>query len=238
MLSESSRLSSASTLSSLIECSSDRNPFPPSASSVAHTFRFCVPDEWYRRSKSRSVSTTSTEPSEDTIRRLADMEEEEESGESGGTAKQKADTGSEPDLRTPTSGFSAPTDWRSSISQNRFSSMFESWIRPTSPTAETTAIPVERKVVSDPRLMDRTSRDLGSTGVPTEGDAGANDVDPGEFEEMLVCTCFKSGIMETDARLGRARAQGFQPRRYVSPATRAEAIPPPKQQGSSRINVI
>ena len=44
----------------------------------AKEFRFCVPDEWYRRPNSRVPSVA---PSESTLRRLSDLEAEEEEGD-------------------------------------------------------------------------------------------------------------------------------------------------------------
>ena len=75
---ESTRLPFETALSAALENPVAANPIGPAAS---RSFRFCVPDEWYRRSKSRSVSSTSSDVSQDTIRRLADLEEEEEDEE-------------------------------------------------------------------------------------------------------------------------------------------------------------
>ena len=61
---------------------------------VTRTLRLVVPDEWYRRAKTRALSTASTEPSEATIKALQEMEENDEAdsddGNGEGTAKQKS----------------------------------------------------------------------------------------------------------------------------------------------------
>ena len=157
------------------------NPIGPSAS---RSFRFCVPDEWYRRSKSRTVSSSSTssDVSQDTIRRLADLEEsdEDEDTEGEGTAKQKGLDTSD----AARGGFKAPMDWRGSISQSRFSSYLESWMRPQSPTGEgKPPSSPEKKVVSEPKLMEQRTGDSVSSTASNEQSSG---VDLAEFEQMLV----------------------------------------------------
>lgn len=152
---------------------------------ASRSFRFCVPDEWYRRSKSRSVSSTSSDVSQDTIRRLADLEEaeDEEEDEGDGTAKVKSLEGSMVS-DTARGGFTAPMDWRSSISQNRFSSILDSWMRPQSPTVESKSPPgTEKKVVSEPKLVAQRTGDSISSTASSERSDGVN---PAEFEQMLV----------------------------------------------------
>lgn len=169
-------------LSSVVENPLLPNPIGPSAS---RSFRFCVPDEWYRRSKSRTVSSsTSSDVSQDTIRRLADLEEEDEDteGEGDGTAKQKSLHTSD---TARTGAFKAPTDWRGSISQNRFSSYLESWMRPQSPTGDTkTPSSPEKKVVSEPKLVEQKT---GNSVASTASNEQSDGVDFAEFEQMLVC---------------------------------------------------
>lgn len=81
------------------------------------------------------------------------------------------------------------TDWRASISQNRFSSIFESWIRPTSPEVPTGTIPAKEKTVSEPKLVAQLT---GGTiiGIPFDsGDSNeAGEFDQQEFEHVLVST--------------------------------------------------
>ena len=176
---ENSRIPLETPLSTVLENPLLPNPIGPSAN---RSFRFCVPDEWYRRSKSRNVSTTSSDVSQDTIRRLADLEEydEDDDVEGEGTAKQK-------DLEhsdvARSGGFKAPMDWRGSISQNRFSSILDNWMRPQSPTGEATSPPPEKKVVSEPKLVEHKTGDTVSSDASNEQSAA---VDMTEFEQMLV----------------------------------------------------
>lgn len=148
-----------------------------------------MPDEWYRRSKSRNVSTASSEPSESTIKRLAALQEsDEESDEDEGTAKMRAETGS-PARPTPNT---VTQDWRGSISQNRFSSMFEGWLRPTSPPSSPNRgsavfLPDARKSVSEPILVEPTTENgLRKANVNDANDGGLEEADEADFEEMLV----------------------------------------------------
>ncbi|KZT71430.1 FH2-domain-containing protein [Daedalea quercina L-15889] len=179
---KSSRLPFTSAMSSILESPYTPNPFVSSPSTASRSFRFCVPDEWYRRSKSRQVSTTSTEPSEDTIRRLADLEELDESDEAEGTAKQK-DLAQPEAPASPT--FSMTTDWRASISQNRFSSMFESWIRPTSPEIPVGATAAKEKIVSEPKLVEQHTGGTIVGNAFDSTDEDPNDLDELEFEHVL-----------------------------------------------------
>ncbi|KAI0776213.1 FH2-domain-containing protein [Trametes elegans] len=178
---KATRVPFETVVSEVLENPLTTNPY---GSSASRSFRFCVPDEWYRRSKSRSTSSTSTDVSEDTIRRLADLEEgdeeEEEEGE-GGTAKQKSmeAQGSPESPR----GFMAPVDWRGSISQNRFSSILDSWMRPQSPVAHEEKSTLERKIVSEPKLVEHKMGD--SITATSVAEPSAGGIDPAEFEQML-----------------------------------------------------
>lgn len=158
----------------------------PASSSASRSFRLCIPDAWYRRSRSRSNSSASVGPSEDTFRRLEDLQESDDESEEGdGTAKQK-----EPPLQTAGAGT---TDWRSSISQNRLSSMFDSWIHPST-SVGSVSIPREKKVVSvsEPKLVAQHTG--GSFTSEPVSDLSSIDsdasVDGTEFEEMLVSILF------------------------------------------------
>jgi hypothetical protein len=127
----------------------------------------------------------SLEPSESTIKAIQDMEtSEEEDGD--GTAKQKqANTSAVSDV-SPSSKTKS-TDWRQSLSQARLSSVFESWLRPSTPTSPTrtakSSTP-ERMNVSEPKLLDRTSEDVGSH--TDQADVVEGDLDMADFEQMLV----------------------------------------------------
>lgn len=161
----------------------------PSKSTAKRYLRFCVPDEWYRRSKSRSV-LPAPGPSESTLRRLAGLavlqeSESEEDAESESTAKLRT--------RNPT----ADAKQRGLVTQVRLSSMFGEWLRPSSPTtSRNSAVKTDenRKSVSEPkpapvsRLIERTdSSDLSE-------DEQDGDFDEA-FEKMMVnCTptCLRS----------------------------------------------
>ncbi|KAJ6572601.1 hypothetical protein B0H10DRAFT_2106751 [Mycena sp. CBHHK59/15] len=143
--SKSSRLPRSSLISNVVGF-----PFSDNAlSSSAHrSFRFCVPDEWYRRSKSRNLSSASTEPSESTLRRLASLQEtEEEDEEDEGTAK----------LNDTVSPRASAAEGASSATQNRLSTMFDGWLRgsPVTPSRSSVVFsPDNRKsVVSEPKLV-------------------------------------------------------------------------------------
>jgi len=160
-------------------------------------FRFCVPDEWYRRSKSRNVSPAPG-PSESTIRRLAALQEseeddaeEEEEEEGEGTAKLGA---SNPSLETDTK---KTVEQRGLVTQARLSNMFENWLYPSSPNSSTRSsavfTPDNRKSVSEPRLMDAASPNIISKRNSSDAseDESEDDFDT-SFEEMLVSGCYFS----------------------------------------------
>ncbi len=163
--------------------------------SASRSFRICVPEEWYRRSRSRSSSSASLAPSEDTVRRLEDLQESEDEGEEGdGTAKQK-DLGLSTSEIEPGNSqvFTSPSDWRNSISQNRLSSIFESWIHPTATGTTNHVTSPEKKAVSEPKLVPQRPSSGPSAAVPSGTQAPQSDrdtVDSSEFEEMLVSSMF------------------------------------------------
>ena len=141
------------------------------------SYRFCVPDEWYRRSRTRTLSSGSLTPSEATIKRLADLQEseeedDEESMEGGGTAKVQAAATQSPTSSPPKSG-----DWRGTFSQARISTMFEGWL-PSSPAP---AAPVE------PSAQNRRTSVSVSEPMPVQAESTESDSDDlSEFEEMMV----------------------------------------------------
>ncbi|TCD69208.1 hypothetical protein EIP91_008311, partial [Steccherinum ochraceum] len=183
------RLSADAILCEVVDRPTKLNPFTTAA---IRTFRFCVPDEWYRRSKSRSTSSASYEPSEDTVRRLASLEESDEESEDGdGTAKLKESSPS-PSKST----FSAPADWRSSLSQSRLSTMFDSWIHPTAVVDPPSTPTPEKKVVSEPKLMEQRTGDSQSIVV-----RNADDDEAAEFEQMLDDLGFRGAKRDTMYKL-------------------------------------
>lgn len=166
------RLPSAASFSKTLEIAQEKSSTNPPS------YRFCVPDGWYRRSRTRTLSSGSSTPSEATIKRLVDLEEseeedEEELAEGEGTAKAQPTA-----VQSPTSSPERSGDWRGTFSQARLSTMFEGWL----PSGPTPAVPVEFSMqnkrasvsVSDPILVPVES---------TESDSG----DLNEFEELMVC---------------------------------------------------
>lgn len=170
---------------------------PPSTFSVKATrfFRFSVPDEWYRRSRSRPTSSLSLDQSEFSTEASHDMgTSEEEDGD--GTAKQSR-ASAVSDASPPSKVKSESADWRQSLSQGRLSSVFESWLRPStptspSPTRTTNNFTPERMSVSEPKLLERTGES--DTSDTNNDDAVEADLDMGDFELMLVCAQFASAI--------------------------------------------
>ena len=164
------------------------SPDPPSTFSSAawRFFRFSVPDEWYRRSQPRPTSSLSLELSESLTGVSQDMETSEEE-EGDGTAKQ-ARGNAVSDIPSSSKVKSESTDWRQSLSQGRLSSVFDSWLRPSTPTSPSSAaknFTPERMSVSEPKILERTGEGVAShTG---RVDAVEVDLDMGDFEQMLVC---------------------------------------------------
>jgi diaphanous 1 len=138
----------------LFHSSDPSSTFPAKA---RRFFRFSVPDEWYRRSRSRPTSSLSLDQSEFSTEASLDVgTSEEEDGD--GTAKQhRANAVS--DASPPSKVKSESADWRQSLSQGRLSSVFESWLRPSTPTSPTRTannFTPERMSVSEPKLLERT----------------------------------------------------------------------------------
>jgi len=148
-------------------------------------FRFCVPDEWYRRSKSKELSPAI--PSESTIRRLAALQEEDADEDNDeGTAKI-----GNPDLSPSQQNVTKTVEQRGLVTQGRLSSIFDGWLKPTSPSSSsrTSAVtsPQNRKSVSEPTLVNQTikfprNRLSGSDANDGESEDGFESA----FEEMLV----------------------------------------------------
>jgi diaphanous 1 len=171
---EFSRLPASSPIYDFIRFPCSPNPF---SSSAKRLFRLCVPDEWYRRSKSRNMSTTSFETSESTLKRLGSLEESDEEDEDDGTAK----LGEGPPNAHPTE----TADWKGSFSQNRLTSLFDGWLRPTSPTPPTLPHPSDNRIsVSEPRLVEHHTGSDVMSAAATNGET--EDVSLTDFDDMLV----------------------------------------------------
>ena len=110
-------------------------------------------------------------PSEATIRRLAALQESEDEGddERDGTAKLDAkDT-------------AKAVEQRGLVTQGRLSSVFESWLRPTSISSQIQPVSENRKSVSEPKLASE-SQVIRKKDVSDSTDEETDD----SFEEMLV----------------------------------------------------
>ncbi len=128
----------------------------------------------------------SLEPSESTLKAVQDMEASEEK-DAGGTAKQNPARPASK-VSSPVKPSSTSTEWRQSLSQARFSSVFDSWLRPstsTSPPRVTKDYAPERVSVSEPKLMERTNG--GAHSQTSQDDSEEDGLDTNEFEQMLVC---------------------------------------------------
>ncbi|KAL5507835.1 hypothetical protein ACEPAH_5453 [Sanghuangporus vaninii] len=137
-------------------------------------YRFCVPDEWYRRPNSRVPSIS---PSEATLRRLSDMEAEE--GEGEGTAKQKRTAPSSPTLSTVKPRSGSP-DSAGTFSSKRFSSIFDGWLGPTSvpSSSQEEAEENRRPIVSEPLAVEKR--------MPSVSDSESElSCDEEDFERMI-----------------------------------------------------
>lgn len=182
-LPESTRLPATSLIYEILGFPFSPNPF---GSSGHRIFRFCIPDEWYRRTSSRVVSTAGSEPSEATLRRLAALQESDEEDEDEETTKLAGKA--ESHLRHPTAAQTM--EQRGLVTQGRLSSMFEGWLRPTSPTTarhSTVFISENKKSVSEPRLVEFLTENM-QDGNQTTASADEENLDDFDtaFESMLV----------------------------------------------------
>lgn len=184
---ESSRLPGDSLIYSTVEFSYIPNPFPPSAT---RAFRICIPDEWFRRTKTRTASMTSLEPSQSTIRRLASLQESEEEGEDEDEREEEGEgTAKVTNIASP-ENKSSSSDWTST---NRLSTLFTGWLSPSTegPNRSTVvAFPDKRKsVVSEPRLFEQHTggNHKESSASSTEDES---DFDENGFNDMLVSGSF------------------------------------------------
>lgn len=178
---ESSRLPASSLVSSVIETPFASNPFH---SSARRSIRFCIPDEWFRRSKSRHVTSTSHSQSESTNKLLADLDAADCEGSSDGE-----DTAKQQKVQTllPHNERRDSADWRSSLSQSRLSSLFDGWPNnppSMSPNPTSAVFSHERVNVSEPKLVENhTGRSGASIGYEENE---MEEPSSAEFEQMLV----------------------------------------------------
>lgn len=183
--------------------------------------RLVVPEEWYRRPKSRTFSSHLALVEEDTLKGplsdepsfSKDPQETEENGD--GTAKQSARPASSTPSGTTTTRSpqssnavsSPPTSpspsRRSTLSSNRLSSMFDSWLN-LSPSGSTAFLPSqpnaapatpERLSVSSPFALD--------TGPFQDGpeDSVETEEQKAEFEQFMVFSSSKVLARSSSYRL-------------------------------------
>ncbi|KAK0190552.1 armadillo-type protein [Armillaria mellea] len=169
---KSTRLPGSSLVFSIIESSFCANPY---TSAATRGFRFCVPDEWYRRSKSRSVSTASTEPTQSTIRRLAALQEFDEDEEDEGTAKMSS---------PESSSLASAATGAGTISQNRLSTLFDGWFQASPPSRSSVIATSEKRksIVSEPILVENQT---GNSSITSSSSGQESDFDEGEFEDLV-----------------------------------------------------
>lgn len=156
------------------------NPFK---SKARRGFRLGVPDEWYRRSKSRNVSSA-VAPSDSTIKRLAALQESDEEGdeEGEGTAKM----GEQKAQDRPNSAKTV--EQRGIVTQSRLSNIFEGWLNspPSSPNRNSAIFsPENRKSVSEPKLLDKGTNGMDGNSSESSDDGDEERFEK-EFEDMLV----------------------------------------------------
>lgn len=175
MLKEFLRLPNSILVSNVIGSPLTSNPFQ--SSSAWRSFRFCVPDEWFHRSKSHLPAFLLV-PSQSTLRHLA-SEDEGTSPEDEGTAKQQKFPN---ERRDP--------DWLSSLSQSRLSRLFDGWLSTpasTSPTRTNLMSASDRVNVSEPKLIEHLTGDTYSLNDgDSTGESNGEEPFTAAFEQMLV----------------------------------------------------
>lgn len=180
------RLSRDTKLSSALESHSSK----PFSSFAVRSYQFCVPDEWYRRSQSRSQSLTSLEPYDSTVKPAAEENEDEQEH----TAKQHGVPHSPPTPLSPSGKKTFTPDGKGTLSANRLSSLFDFFSpSPTSTVSSQNATAAsssgtERFSVSEPVLVDTKAAKRSSTTETREiGDKDSDDsLDEADFDEMMV----------------------------------------------------
>lgn len=152
----------------------------PANTTLRRILRLCVPDEWYRRSKSRSLSLTPIESGGTLLETPSQSPSEDE--EKGGTAKQR-----------PKVVDSISRSEKQQASQPSRFSLFEGWGSVSSPTGSTTlssALPGDRSSISVSAPMVTLQAQRTGLGIGLEEEAQMTEDDiASEFESMMVGTC-------------------------------------------------
>ncbi len=134
-------------------------------------YRFCVPDEWYRRPSRIAPSKSSFKPTEETLKRLSELDDDDSDGEN--TAKQKRNGNGASAPQSPISDRSASPSSLGTFSSARLSTMFGSWLGSPSSQQELT-FEGERRLVSEPIAMS------------DPGQGPGDSVDEEDFGRMIV----------------------------------------------------
>lgn len=173
-------------------------------------YRFCVPDEWYRRPSRIAPSKPSFKPTEETLKRLSELDDEDSEGEN--TAKQKRNSIIASGPQSPTSDKSNSPSSSGTFSSARLSTMFGSWLGSTSSQELANE---ERRLVSEPIAMDNSGRGPGDS------------VDEDDFEKMIVIIDRLRFVLQT--YLFYEGRPGLERRKESSDAqltTGSQALPP------------
>jgi len=170
------RLDAAATVSQVIDAPFGPNTFP-SKTQVNRIIRICVPDEWYRRSKSRLSSTALD--NNDTLKANGHGNVEDDEEEEGGTAKQN---------HAPSVSTSKSADPRQS---NRLSNIFEGWLpgggTAPAPPVLANAIAGDRSSINVSKPVPVLEPQKTGLGISMSDEAEGDEVDGvADFERMLV----------------------------------------------------
>lgn len=187
----SSRLPGATLVKDVLGFPFSPNPLKSTARRV---FRFNVPDEWFRRSKPRSVPSSPT-PSDATLRRLESLQETEEE-DNGDEDDEEEGEGTAKAISAGTQAATKTVGQRGLVTQARLSSIFEGWLpsspSPTSRRSSAVIVSESRKSVSEPRLLEqRTGPGVLERKVTLEtSDDDEEVLQDAQFEDMLVSFAF------------------------------------------------
>lgn len=144
-------------------------------------FYFCIPNEWFLRSRPAARPMEAFFPEN-----LQDRSTTTTNSEHGDTAQQtKAADG---DL-TPsqTSSEPRPPEWRNSVAQNRLMSFLTGWSQPAPAITSTGVASANRKSISDPLLKTQNPNNPLSPEQRGDDNMGWSDIDAVALERCLVC---------------------------------------------------
>ena len=170
------RLDSSVAVSQVIDAPFGPNTFP-SKTPVNRIIRICVPDEWYRRSKSRLSSAALDNNDTLKVSNRDSVGDDEEEG--GGTAKQN-------NVASVSSSKSA--DPRQA---NRLSSIFDGWLpgggATPAPPALANAVAGDRSSINVSKPVPVLEPQKTGLGLSISDEAEGDEVnDVADFERMLV----------------------------------------------------